>query len=332
MKRTFVETLESFAGGGYANMRNATFNAKVTTHKEDGTTHELHLPLHRQASTFRKDLSTLAQAQGDTTLDSCWIQFQCGISTGPGGQEGYKVSGVIEALGHADAFYSKCYELGEKVDIYKATMKDGLPTKDVRKKGPHYMYHMMPLELDAIVPYNWFMIAEKSPIKTMATYDVEMADKYDMKVQIPVKCARSYARRTPVVADLKRELLKHMYNGADYYVYNALEDRDLDLLQVFYTGKANLLQDDVQLEYNPRTYKGYTQIVVQLMDYRTEQVVVTRPWTTPSTKVETINYMAWKDIYGKDCERDDDWSPSDDEAAKVDPENFGTTRKRHRTE
>ena len=194
------------------------------------------------------------------------------------------------------------------------------------------MYHMIPLELNSIVSFQTFLIAEKSPIKTYATYKVEMADKYDMKVMIPVKCARSYALRTPVVADLKRELLKHMYNGADYYVYNALQDSDLDLIQVSYTNPATVLPDDYKLEYNPRTFEGRTQIVVQLMDYKTEQVVLTRPWTTPSTKVETINYMAWKDIYGNDCEPDPDWSPSDDEAARADPENFGTARKRHRTD
>ena len=194
------------------------------------------------------------------------------------------------------------------------------------------MYHMLPLDLDSIVPYNWFMIAEKAPIKMKALYKVEMADKYDIVVQIPVACARSATLRTPVVADLKRELLKHMYNGADYYVYNALEDKDLDLIQVSYTRSATLLQDDDQLEYNPRTYEGLTQIAVQLIDYRTEQVVVTRPWTTPSTKVETVNYMAWKDIYGNDCEPDKDWTPSDDDAVRVDPENFRTARKRHRTD
>ena len=166
----------------------------------------------------------------------------------------------------------------------------------------------------------------------MATYDVEMADQYDMKVQIPVTCARSYSKRIPVVADLKREMLKHMYKGADYYVYNALEDSDLDLLQVFYVGKAELLQDGELLDYNRRTYKGYTHLVVQLMDYKTEHVVLRMPWSTPSTKVETVPYTAWKDIYGNDCERDTDWSPSDDEAVQMDTNSAGTNRKRYRTD
>ena len=332
MNHTIDDTMDSLAGGGYSKMRTATFHAKVTTQKEDGTTHVLHLPLHRQASAFRKDLTALAQSRGDTSLDSCWIQFQCGTATGPGGQQGYKISELVEALGHADAFYAKCYELGDQVDIYKATMKDGRVTKDVRKKGPHYMHHMMPLPGDMVIPYSWYVIAEMSPIKTMATYDVEMADQYDMKVQIPVTCARSYTMRIPVVADLKREMLKHMYKGADYYVYNALEDSDLDLLQVFYVGKAELLQDDELLDYNRRTYKGFTQLVVQLMDYRTEHVVLTKPWSTPSTKVETVPYTAWKDIYGNDCERDADWSPSDDEAVQRDSHSAGSNRKRYRTD
>ena len=89
MNHTVDETMDSLAGGGYSKMRNATFHAKVTTQKEDGTTHVLHLPLHRQASAFRKDFTALAQAQGDASLDSCWIQFQCGTATAPGGQQGY---------------------------------------------------------------------------------------------------------------------------------------------------------------------------------------------------------------------------------------------------
>ena len=93
-----------------------------------------------------------------------------------------------------------------------------------------------------------------------------MAEKYDMKVMIAVKCARSYAIRTPVVADLKRELLKHLYNGADYYVYNALQDSDLDLIEVSYISQDTVLPDNHKLEYNPRTFEGRTQIVVQLMN------------------------------------------------------------------
>ena len=111
-----------------------------------------------------------------------------------------------------------------------------------------------------------------------------------------------------------------------------MQDSDLDLIEVSYINQDAVLPDNHKLEYNPRTFEGRTQLVVQLMNYNTMQVVLTRPWTTPSTKVETVNYMAWKDIYGKDCAPDIDWSPSDDEAARDDPENFGTGRKRHRTD
>ena len=332
MHTTHVTTLDTMAGGGYAHMRTATFNAKAITQNKDGTINEVHLPVHRQASIFRKDFAAMALAQGDEDFDSCWLQFQCGTTQATDGQKGYKVSEVIEALGHHDSFFRTCYDRGEQVDIYKADTRHGKTEKDVRKKGPHYGYHMMPLDLNSVVPFNWYMIAENSPIKSYAVYKVEMAEKYDMKVSIPVKCARSYAVRTPVVGDLKREMLKHMYNGADYYVYNSLQDCDLDLIQVSYISQDNILPDDYKLEYNPRTFEGRTHIVVQLIDYNTTQVVLTRPWTTPSTKVETVHYMAWKDIYGKDCAPDIDWSPSDDEAALTDPENFGTGRKRHRTE
>ena len=143
MHRTVVESLEDLTGGGYGNMRNATFNqVKVTTHNRDGSIYELHLPAHRQASAFRMDMVPFAKRIGDLQMRACWMQFQCVPTTGPGGQQGYKVSEMIEALGHADEFYSSCYEFGEKVDLYKAKMKHGIPIKDVRKKGPHYMNHM----------------------------------------------------------------------------------------------------------------------------------------------------------------------------------------------
>ena len=92
-------------------------------------------------------------------------------------------------------------------------------------------------------------------------------------------------KRVPVVADLKRELLKHLYNGADFYVYSALDDKDLDLLEIMYTRTATILKDDFQLEYNNRTFEGLTQIAVQLIDYKTMKVVTEKPWSTPSTKV-----------------------------------------------
>ena len=123
-----------------------------------------------------------------------------------------------------------------------------------------------------------------------------------------------------------------MYKGPAYYVYNALNDNDLDLLQVCYVGEAQILQDGDPLRYNPRTYEGYNHLVVQLMDYRTHQVVLREPWSTPSTKVETVPPTAWKDIYGNDCERDTDWSPSDDEDVQMDTSSAGTNRKRYRTD
>ena len=135
MHRTVVETMEDLTGGGYAKMRNATFNqVKVTTHNPEGFVHELHLPAHRQASAFRADMAPMAKRDGDLQMRSCWLQFQCVPTTGPGGQQGYKVSEMIEALGHADGFYSACCEFGENVDLYKANFVNGIPIKDVRKK------------------------------------------------------------------------------------------------------------------------------------------------------------------------------------------------------
>ena len=65
------------------------------------------------------------------------------------------------------------------------------------------------------------------------------------------------------------------------------------------------------------------------MDYKTMKVVVERPWTTPSTKVDTIPYTAWKNIHGNDCEPDTDWEPEDDAAVH---ESGYNERKRHRTD
>ena len=137
--------------------------------------------------------------------------------------------------------------------------------------------------------------------------------------------------RIPVVGDMKRELLKHLYNGADYYVYNALEDKDFDLMQIMYTRTATILPDDFQLEYNDRTFEGLTQIAVQLIDYRTMKVVMAKPWPTPSTKVETIPYMAWKNIRGQDCAPDTDWEPEDTQENNEgdSPTNMDNKRKRH---
>ena len=173
MHTTHVTTLDTMAGGGYAHMRTATFTAKAITQNKDGTINEVHLPVHRQASIFRKDMTPMALAQGNEDCLSCWLQFQCGTSQATDGQWGYKVSEVIEALGHHDAFYRTCYERGQQVEIYKADTRNGKTEKDVRKKGPHYGYHMQPLDLNSVVPFNWYMIAEMAPIKTYAVYSVE---------------------------------------------------------------------------------------------------------------------------------------------------------------
>ena len=128
MNRTVVDTIHSLAGGKYYKLRNAIYNnVKVITRLEDGSALEEQLPMQRQASVFRKDLAELAKRDGNEKMDSCWLQFQCVPTSGPGVHWGYKVSELIEALAHADGFYATCYKLGEKVNLYKATMIDGVP-------------------------------------------------------------------------------------------------------------------------------------------------------------------------------------------------------------
>ena len=151
------------------------------------------------------------------------------------------------------------------------------------------------------------------PKLVYATYKVEIADTYDLKIELPISCARTSTFRTPVVGDLKKEMLKHLYNGANYYVYNALESNELDLLQIMYTGATmDILADNFELSYSRRTLEGITQIAAQLIDYNTSQVVLQAPWPTPSTKVATIGPKEWIDIYGKECDPDTDWDEDED--------------------
>ena len=329
MPATLSTELSTGLKGAYALLTRATFSAKTMIKKEDDPAQEeeIVLPDQLQASVYRADMLSLACRMGDRKGLSCWLQFQCVPSELPRGQ-GFAISELLEALGHHDKFYSTCYKQKRIVNVYKAKLnkRDGTVWKDTRKKGPHYEHHMEPLPSYFTVPANWYLLVQIDYKETLITYHVTLGGNKDADLQIPLGLTNGEVLRTPTVGELKLQVLKQLYHGADYYVYRALGKDKLDLFQVMYSMEYQPLKNDVELPYNQRTKVGYRTFEIQLLDSRAPDQVVLYPletgyWPTPSTHTPTIDPMSWVNTLGEPTDPDTDWEDED----TMGPEGDGAT-------